>query len=295
MQAKHKGVLQMLLCALLWSMAGVMFKYIPWHPMAIAGARAFFAGLTLLAYILLRRLPFIVNRHTVLTGAVMAICCTLFVLGNKMTTAANAIVLQYTAPVFLLLFSSLFLRKRFRRMDVAAVLFTLFGIGLFFFDQMDAGKLAGNLISIASGAAMGLMYMCMGEAKGAERFSGILICEIFCSLVGLPFLAVGDVEFSFLPVFLIVVLGIFQLGLPYILYALASESCPALACSLIAALEPLVNPLWVLLFYGERPGVFALLGGSVVIATITLWCVLGDCEKAETEHGTTGEPAGKSE
>ena len=295
MQAKNKGILQMLLCALLWSMAGVMFKYIPWHPMTIAGARAFFAGVTVLVYIRLRRLPFILNRQTLLTGTAMCLCCTLFVLGNKMTTAANAIVLQYTAPVFLLLFSVVFLHKKFRRMDVAAVLFTLLGIALFFFDQMDAGKLAGNLVSIAAGAAMGLMYMCMGEAKGAERFSSILICEILSSLIGLPFFPAGSMDFSFLPVFLIVVLGIFQLGLPYILYALASESCPALACSLIAALEPLLNPLWVLLFFGEVPGIFALLGGSVVIATITLWCILGDRKKAETEHGATGEPAGKSE
>lgn len=281
MQAKNKGILQMLLCALLWSMAGVMFKYIPWHPMAIAGARALFAGITVLVYIRLRRLPFIVNRQTLLTGTAMCLCCTLFVLGNKMTTAANAIVLQYTAPVFLLLFSALFLHKKFRRMDVAAVLFTLFGIALFFFDQMDAGKLAGNLVSVAAGAAMGLMYMCMGEAEGAERYSSILICEILTCLIGLPFFPAGSMDFSFVPVLLIIVLGVFQLGLPYILYAMASESCPALACSLIAALEPLLNPLWVLLIYGEKPGVFALLGGSVVIVTITLWCIRGERDKTE--------------
>jgi len=279
MQAKNKGILQMLLCALLWSMAGVMFKYIPWHPMAIAGIRAFVAGITVLVYIWLRRLPFIVNRHTLLTGAVMCGTCTLFVLGNKMTTAANAIVLQYTAPVFLLLFSVLFLHKRFQRADVVAVLCTLFGIALFFFDQMDAGKLAGNLISIAAGASMGLMYMCMGEAEPPERFSSILLCEIFTSLIGIPFFPAGNMDLSFTPVFLIIILGIFQLGLPYILYALASASCPALACSLLAALEPLLNPLWVLLFFGEKPGTFALIGGAVVIGTITLWCVLGEKKK----------------
>jgi len=281
MKAERKGILQMLLCALLWSMAGIMFKYIPWHPMAIAGARAFFAGITVIVYIRLRKLPLIINRQTLLTGTAMCLCCTLFVLGNKMTTAANAIVLQYTAPVFLLLFSAFFLGKRFGKADVAAVLCTLLGIALFFFDQMDAGQLAGNLISVAAGAAMGLMYMCMGEAQGAERFSSIFVCEVLTSLIGLPFFPAGSMDFSFLPVFLIIVLGVFQLGLPYILYALASASCPALACSLIAALEPLLNPVWVLLIYGEKPGIFALLGGSVVIVTITLWCILGDKQKEE--------------
>lgn len=279
MQTKNKGIFQMLLCALLWSMAGVMFKYIPWHPLAIAGIRAFVAGLTVLVYILVRRLPFIVNRQTLLTGAAMCGTCTLFVVGNKLTTAANAIVLQYTAPVFLLLFSAIFLHKKFRRVDVVAVLVTLLGIVLFFFDQMDAGQLAGNLISIGAGASMGLMYMCMGEAKPAERFSSILLCEIFTSVIGIPFFGAGNTEISALPVVLIIVLGVFQLGLPYILYALASESCPALACSLLAALEPLLNPLWVMIFYGEVPGVFALIGGSIVIATITLWCVVGDRTK----------------
>ena len=281
MQAKNKGIVQMLLCALFWSIAGVMFKYIPWHPLAIAGIRAFVAGLTVLVYILVRRLPILVNRHTLLTGFVMCSTCTLFVVGNKLTTAANAIVLQYTAPVFLLLFSVLFLHKRFRKADVVTVLITLFGIALFFFDQMDAGQLAGNLISIVAGAAMGLMYMCMGEATLSERFSSILLCEIFTTVIGIPFYGGGNMQLSLTPVVLIIVLGVVQLALPYILYSYASESCPALACSLLAALEPLLNPLWVLIFFGEVPGVFALIGGSVVIATVTLWCIFGDRQKEE--------------
>ena len=281
MKAERKGILLMILCSFLWSMAGVMFKYIPWHPLAIAGIRAFVAGLTVLVFILARRLPIIVNGHTLVAGLAMCATCTLFVVGNKLTTAANAIVLQYTAPVFLLLFSGIFLHKRFHRADVVAVLFTLLGIVLFFFDQMDAGQLAGNLISVAAGASMGVMYMCIGEAEPAERFSSILLCEIFTAVIGIPFFGAGNTDLSFTPVALIIILGIFQLGLPYILYAMASESCPALACSLLAALEPLLNPLWVMIFYGEIPGIFALIGGIIVIGTSTLWCILGDKQREE--------------
>lgn len=280
MREEKKGILRMLACAALWSTAGVLFKYIPWNPFVIAGLRALLAGIVVYAYIRVRRLPVLVNAQTLKTAAAMGMTCLLFVVANKLTTAANAIVLQYTAPVFLLAFSALIDRRRFCRADILAVLLTLAGISLFFLDRLDAGRMLGNGIAVAAGCSMGLMYVFMGDATPSERLSSVLLSEILVSVVGLPFLFFTRTEVSFVPVLFIVLLGVFQIGVPYILYALAAESCPPLACCLLSALEPLLNPVWVLLFYGEKPGPFALAGGAVVIVTITVWNLYRGRKKA---------------
>ena len=264
----------MLACSLLWSMAGIMFKYIPWNGVVIASLRAAIAGAVVLAFIRIRGMELSVSAKTIPTGIAKGLTCLLFVVANKMTTAANAIVLQYTAPVFLLLFSALIYGRRFSRADVTAVGLTLAGISLFFLGQFDAGRMIGNLIAVAAGASMGVMYMLMGEVTESERLSSVLIGEAFTFLVGVPFLFLYPPAVTAVPAAFIVILGIFQLGIPYILYSLAAGKCSPLACCLLGALEPLLNPLWVLIFYGEKPGVFALIGGAVVIATVTVWSML---------------------
>ena len=264
----------MLACSLLWSMAGIMFKYIPWNGVVIASLRAAIAGAVVLAFIRVRGMELSVSAKTIPTGIAKGLTCLLFVVANKMTTAANAIVLQYTAPVFLLLFSALIYGRRFSRADVTAVGLTLAGISLFFLGQFDAGRMIGNLIAVAAGASMGVMYMLMGEVTESERLSSVLIGEAFTFLVGVPFLFLYPPAVTAVPAAFIVILGIFQLGIPYILYSLAAGKCSPLACCLLGALEPLLNPLWVLIFYGEKPGVFALIGGAVVIATVTVWSML---------------------
>ena len=268
------GTAQMLACSLLWSMAGIMFKYIPWNGVVIASLRAAIAGAVVLAFIRVRGMELSVSAKTIPTGIAKGLTCLLFVVANKMTTAANAIVLQYTAPVFLLLFSALIYGRRFSRADVTAVGLTLAGISLFFLGQFDAGRMIGNLIAVAAGASMGVMYMLMGEVTESERLSSVLIGEAFTFLVGVPFLFLYPPAVTAVPAAFIVILGIFQLGIPYILYSLAAGKCSPLACCLLGALEPLLNPLWVLIFYGEKPGVFALIGGAVVIATVTVWSML---------------------
>ena len=268
------GTAQMLACSLLWSMAGIMFKYIPWNGVVIASLRAAIAGAVVFAFIRVRGMELSVSAKTIPTGIAKGLTCLLFVVANKMTTAANAIVLQYTAPVFLLLFSALIYGRRFSRADVTAVGLTLAGISLFFLGRFDAGRMIGNLIAVAAGASMGVMYMLMGEVTESERLSSVLIGEAFTFLVGVPFLFLYPPAVTAVPAAFIVILGIFQLGIPYILYSLAAGKCSPLACCLLGALEPLLNPLWVLIFYGEKPGVFALIGGAVVIATVTVWSML---------------------
>ena len=231
----------------------------------------------------------IINRRTLVTGVFTACVYTCFAVANKLTTAANAIVLQFSSPVFIVIFSALILKKRIRRSDALVVSFTLIGIALFFFDQLRPGYILGNFVAIAAGMFMAGMFMAVGELEGEQRFSGILIGQSLTFLVGLPFVIATRPEFTVISTLSILILGVFQLGISYVLYVESSKYCPPLACSLLGAAEPLLNPVWVLIFDGERPGIFALIGGVIVVVSITIWCVFGQ-EKAS---GDTGEAVGE--
>ena len=273
MNVKNIAVLQMLLCAALWSIAGIFIKLIPWNPFMIAGARCLFAGLTTAVYMKADRVEFKINKNTLISGILLCLTFLAFVTANKMTTAANAIVLQFTAPVFVLIFSAILCGAKFKKNDILAVIFTLIGIALFFFDQLGPGYLAGNFVAIASGAFMGGMFVAVGSAhEPSERFSGILLGHIFTTVVGIPAAIIAPpAGIDGTAIVCIVILGVLQLGIPYILMGKAAAYCPPFACSLLSAVEPLLNPLWVFIFDGEAPGVFALVGAVIVIVTITVW------------------------
>lgn len=266
----------MLLCAALWSIAGIFIKLIPWNSIVIAGLRSLIAGLVMFVYMRARGIGFTADRRSLAGGAALCLTLTCFVAANKLTTAANSIVLQFTAPMFIVVFSALFLKKRFSRADVLAVVLTMAGISLFFFDQLMPGHLAGNCVAIFAGMAFACYYMSLEGASESQRMSAILIAHGLTFLVGLPFTFVYPPELSAAPVACILVLGVVQLGIPYVLLGRASGACPPLACSLLGAVEPLLNPVWVFIFDGEAPGLWALIGGVVVVATITVWCVYGD-------------------
>lgn len=276
MMTRNRAILEMLLCAALWSIAGIFIKLIPWNSIVIAGLRSLIAGLVMFVYMRARGIGFTADRRSLAGGAALCLTLTCFVAANKLTTAANSIVLQFTAPMFIVVFSALFLKKRFSRADVLAVVLTMAGISLFFFDQLTPGHLAGNCVAIFAGMAFACYYMSLEDASESQRMSAILIAHGLTFLVGLPFTFVYPPELSAAPVACILVLGVVQLGIPYVLLGRASGACPPLACSLLGAVEPLLNPVWVFIFDGEAPGLWALIGGVVVVATITVWCVYGD-------------------
>lgn len=276
MMTRNRAILEMLLCAALWSIAGIFIKLIPWNSIVIAGLRSLIAGLVMFVYMRARGIGFTADRRSLAGGAALCLTLTCFVAANKLTTAANSMVLQFTAPMFIVVFSALFLKKRFSRADVLAVVLTMAGISLFFFDQLTPGHLAGNCVAIFAGMAFACYYMSLEGASESQRMSAILIAHGLTFLVGLPFTFVYPPELSAAPVACILVLGVVQLGIPYVLLGRASGACPPLACSLLGAVEPLLNPVWVFIFDGEAPGLWALIGGVVVVATITVWCVYGD-------------------
>lgn len=142
MMSKNRAIFEMLLCAALWSIAGIFIKLIPWNSVVIAGLRSLIAGLVMFVYMRSRGIRYTADRRSLFSGVALCLTLTFFVAANKLTTAANSIVLQFTAPMFIVVFSALFLKKRFSRADVLAVGLTMVGISLFFFDQLTPGHLA---------------------------------------------------------------------------------------------------------------------------------------------------------
>ena len=268
------GIIEMLLCAALWSIAGIFMKLLPWNGFAVASLRSLVAGLTFAVYMLLTGKRFVFSKTTLLSGILTGCVYTCFACANKLTTSANAIVLQFTSPVFIVIFSAIFLKQKIRRMDLITVILTLAGIALFFFDKLETGYVLGNFVAIAAGMFMAGMFMAVGNIEGDARFSSILIGQAFTFLVGLPFVIATKPALNTTTVTAILILGIFQLGTGYILYVKASQHCPPLACCLLGVVEPLLNPVWVAIFDGEMPGIFALVGGIIVVVTITVWCAL---------------------
>ena len=261
----------MALCAALWSTAGLFIKMIPWNPLVIAGGRSLVAAGVVLVYLTARRVKPVVNAHSLVAGAMLCLTALTFVSANKLTTSANAIVLQFAAPVYIMAFSAVMYHQRFRRIDILAVAATMGGIVLCFLDKMSAGGMAGNLIAMVTGVTYAGLYIVNGRADARSRMSGILWGHLLTAAVGLTASAWFPPELSTRAVLVLVLMGVFQLGVSYVMFAIAIEHCPPLVACLVSVIEPLLNPVWVLIFDGEAPGPLALVGGLIAVASITLW------------------------
>ena len=265
-----KAVLFLVIAAVLWSAGGVLIKLVDLHPVAIAGARSAIASVFLL--------PMVRRRHFTWSGAqigaALAYSATVltFVAATKMTTAANAILLQYTAPVYVAVLGIRLLGERVRVTDWATIVVTLGGILLFFLDELSVGGYWGNLLAIASGVSFACMIVLLRKQRHSSSLESIFIGNVLTALIGVPLL-VGNLPDATGWLGL-VLLGTFQLGLSYVLYTYATRHVSALDAVIIPALEPILNPVWVFLIVGEQPGLWAMVGGGIVLIAATTRCVL---------------------
>ena len=265
----------MVLTAFLWSSGGLLIKVVPWNPVVISGLRSAVAAVLLYANLRLMGCRLLWNRRIFLPALSLAMTLDFFVAANKLTTSANAIVLQSTSPIWVLLLGVLVFRQKLTRLDGITVLFTAGGISLFFVEQLSGGGLLGNLMGLISGIWFGLFFSTNGRLPDNDHvMSALFWAQVLAAATALPFLFADPPTLTPLSVGALLAMGVFQLGLPYITYGLASQVCPPLTCSLLSLIEPLLNPVWVFLAIGERPGALALVGAAVVIASITTRSVL---------------------
>jgi len=261
---KTQAIFLLVAAAVLWSLAGVLIKWVSLPALAVAGFRSAIALPVLLIFFGRRAVNF--SAAQLIGGIAYAATLTLFVSATKLTTAGNAILLQYTAPLYVALFSEWLLHERTRWFDWTAIAAVLCGMSLFFLDQLSAGGLTGNILAVISGFAFASLIIAMRRQKDASPSGSAILGNILIVLICLPWMVQsppGGTDWIGL-----VLLGVFQIGLSYVCYAVAIRNVTAMEAIFIPMLEPILNPLWALLCMGERIGPWAFLGGVVVILSV---------------------------
>ena len=263
---RRKAILFLIIAAVLWSTSGIFLKTLNWQPLAVLAGRSLFSSLVFLVY--LRRIPRRFTRWQWVAALSSVLTQLLYITAIQMTTAANAIFLQYTAPIYILFLGYWLLREKPSKADWVAMLVIFAGLGLFFGDRLSPGGLTGNLLAIISGVTMALMTVAMRAQKDGSPAESFLLANLLGMLLGGYF--VFQQPWTIANWGAIAYLGIFQIGLAFLFYSLAIKVIPALEATLIGTLEPILNPVWVFLLLGEMPGPLALLGGLVVLAGVVI-------------------------
>lgn len=278
MHIKTKSVLLLLGAAILWSTAGLFIKWVEWNPFAIAGARSAIVSAVIWIYIGRPRFDWSAAQ---IGGAIsFAATVMLFVYANKTTTAANAILLQYTAPVYVAVLGNRLLGEKPTLLSWVTLCLSIGGMVLFFFDRLSVQGFRGNLLAIVSGFTLALFFLFTRRQKDGSPLESILLGNIITAAVSMPFMFQSAP--SLRSVLALLFLGIFQLGLADILYAVAIKNVPAFDAIIITSIEPILNPLWVFLFIGETPGRWAIAGGIIVIASVTMYSVIKNYKRVMT-------------
>ena len=269
-----RGTVFVMLSAVFFSIGGLFMKLIPWNGLAINSARNVFSILVLVLFFRFTGHRLVVNR-TVLVGAI-AIMGTniLYCLANKLTTAGNTIILQFTMPIWVMIFSSLLLKKKPGKLDIIAAVFVFAGVVCFFVDSLSSGHLLGDMLALLSGVFYAGVFM-MNANEDSDPLSSVLLGMVLNVVTGLPFF-IRERPFSagFGVWGLIIVLGIFQLGLAYVFLTKGLAITPPITASLISGIEPVLNPLLVAVFYGEMLTPLSLVGAAIVFLSVFAYNLL---------------------
>ena len=266
---RRKAILYLTFAAILWSTSGLFVKILDWQPISILAGRSFFAAIVFLFY--LKRIPTRFSLWQLLAAGMFILTQFLFVTSTKMTTAANSIFLQYTAPIYVIPLAYWFLREKPSRTDYIAMFIIFLGLTLFFADELSTDGLYGNLLAILSGVTSAIMMVSFRAQKDGTPAESNLIAFLVTATFGFPFIL--QETWTVTDWSILAFLGIFQIGLAFILFTQGIKHIPALEANLIGTLEPVLNPIWVFLFYGESMGGFALVGGLVVLGGVVLSAV----------------------
>lgn len=255
--------------ALLWSSGGLLIKIAPMPALAVACGRSLIAGLFYLAV-----LRPDLRSARLGTAAAYAGCIVTFVAATRLTTAVNAIFLQYTGPAYVLLLSPFLLDEPFRAIDAVCVSLSLAGMSLFFVGKVEAGQALGNVLGVASGVFFALTIVLLRrDAKGGrgDALPSTALGNLLAAAVTLPW-AIGALPqmTSARGASVLLYLGVVQLGLAYWLFVRGVRKVPAAEASLISMLEPVLNPVWVFIGTGEKPGRWAIAGGAIVVASVVV-------------------------
>ena len=268
--AAYSPLLLVLGAAILWSTGGLFIKATHLSAIELSFGRSLLAAITIAIFT--RREGFGLNRISALTSILYAALLLLFVLATKLTTAANAIFLQYTAPVYVLILEPLFYKEKFRARDFITVATCMAGMSLFFVGNLRPQDINGNLLALASGVCFALFFLLLrhSKARNVNRASSAIYGNLIVVLIcGPAFFGAMQRGIDVGDYLRIAYLGVIQIGFAYLLFTLAiARGVRSLDASIIGYIEPVLNPIWVFLFIGERPSTWAILGGGIIITSV---------------------------
>ncbi|MGH9943069.1 MAG: DMT family transporter [Pyrinomonadaceae bacterium] len=272
-RAAHFSPLWLILgAAVLWSTGGVFIKLGEGGGLSdaqLSGGRALFAAAAVMW--LTRREGFGANVVTGVAAVLYALLLFLFVRATMLTTAANAIFLQYTAPVYILVFEPLFYKEKYRWQDFAVILVCLMGMSLFFVGQLRPEDVRGNLAALGSGLCFAGFFLLLRHPRAREvnRASSVIYGNLLLALVTAPYLLDNFAAYTPRNFLLVAYLGVVQIGIAYALLTLGvARGVKSIDAGIVGYIEPVLNPIWVFLALGERPSRYALAGGAIIIAAV---------------------------
>ncbi|MEA2164575.1 MAG: hypothetical protein QOK37_2702 [Thermoanaerobaculia bacterium] len=279
MEPRRKGILLIVGAALLWSTGGIGIKAIADSALKVTFYRSLFAAIALMLFLgrsVWGRRQWKSTAAFAIAIVSYAACLTSFVIATKLTTAANAIFLQYAGVVWVLLFSPLVLREPMRARDAIAITVAFCGMALFFVGRFEARGMAGNAMALVSSVFFAALILVLRREQRAAQ-AAVTWGNVACALAVLPFVS-HDLALTPRSFAVLAFLGVFQIAIAYFLFVRGLAYVTATQASLTGMLEPVSNPIWVFLFLGEKPSAFAIAGALVVLAAIA-------------GHTLAGEPA----
>lgn len=259
----------MVAAAVIWSTGGLFIKWTTLSGLELSFGRSLFAAITVALFT--RREGFGLNAVTGLASLLYAALLLLFVLATKETTAANAIFLQYTAPLYVLVLEPVFYKEKFRRRDLITVFFCVIGMSLFFVGKLRPQDVTGNLLALASGVCFAFYFLLLRHRRAREvnRASSVIYGNLLVVLIAAPAGLTALSHISVHDALSVAYLGVVQIGIAYTLFTLGmSREIRSLDAGIVGYIEPVLNPIWVFLLLGERPSRWALLGGAIIVGAV---------------------------
>jgi drug/metabolite transporter, DME family len=260
------GLLAIFTAAIMWSTGGLLVKLVTFNAMQISFFRCSIAAVVFI--ILFRKRLLLVNRFTFLTAVFYASVLIAYVIALKLTTAANAIFLQSTAPIYVLIFEPIILKTTYNRINIITIAVCTVGMFFFFMGKISPVHFEGNLVALFSGIMFAALFLGLRKNDSKYQLSSIFYGNVIVALVCIPFLpGIQNVNFSNL--WMVTFLGVFQIGLAYAVFSYGLKRVLAVEASIIALVEPVLNPVWVFIGYGEVPSFMAIIGGIIILSAIT--------------------------
>ena len=264
-------LLLVLAAAIIWSTGGLFIKWTSLSGLELSFGRSLLAAITVALFT--RREGFGLNGITLLASLLYAALLLLFVLATKATTAANAIFLQYTAPLYVLVLEPIFYKEKFRQRDLITVIFCVMGMSLFFVGKLRPQDVTGNLLALGSGICFASYFLLLrhSSARAVNRASSVIYGNLLVVLLAAPagLRALPNINLS--DALSVVYLGVVQIGVAYTLFTLGmARGIRSLDAGIVGYIEPVLNPVWVFLLIGERPSNWALIGGAIIVGAVVV-------------------------